>query len=249
MADAKGMTLEQIHEELLCQLRDITAVCEKHGIQYNLMCGTLLGAVRHKGFIPWDDDVDLVMTREEFTRFRKVYPRECDQTFELTYLDTWTPRVMNRDPEKAAAFTDFFILDPLPPEGWRRKFHLLHLHLLQGMMKKNTDYSRFNLKNKILLHATHLLGLPFSYQWKADRYEKVSTAVKSGKDLHMSNGAFELMTHVWHAEQFAEKIKVPFEDVEALIPVKYKEVLTILFGPDYMTPPPVEERVAKHLDI
>lgn len=249
MADAKGMTLEQIHEELMYQLKDIVAICDKHGIQYNLMCGTLLGAVRHKGFIPWDDDIDLLMTREEFTKFRKVYPEECDRRFELTYLDTWTPRVMNRDPEKAAAFTDFFILDPLPPEGWRRKAHLLHLHLLQGMMKKEVDYSRFGLKNRILLRATHIIGLPFSYSWKAKRYEKVSTRVREGNDLHMSNGAFELMCHVWHPEQFAEKTRVPFEDVQALIPVKYDEVLTILFGPDYMTPPPEAERVAKHLDV
>ena len=245
----KELTLEEIHEELLEQLRDITAVCGRHGIQYNLMCGTLLGAVRHRGFIPWDDDVDLLMTREEFTKFRKVYPEECDRRFELTYLDTWTPRVMNRDPEKAAAFTDLFILDPLPPEGFRRKMHLLRLHTLQGMMKKNVDYSRFGLKNRILLRATHILGLPFSYQRKAEWYKKASTTVKTGNDLHMSNGAFELMTHVWHPEQFAEKEYAPFEDVQCLIPVKYDEVLTVLFGPDYMTPPPPEERVAKHLDL
>ena len=193
--------------------------------------------------------MDLLLTREEFSKLRKVYPEECDSRFELTYLDTWTPRVMNRDPDKAAAFTDLFILDPLPPEGWRRKLHLLHLHLLQGMMKKNVDYSRFGLKNRILLRVTHLIGLPFSYSWKAKRYEQVSTKVKEGNDLHMSNGAFELMTHVWHPEQFAEKIKAPFENVQALIPKRYDEVLTILFGPDYMTPPPPAERVAKHLDL
>ena len=243
------LTLEEIHAELLEQLRDITGVCDRYGIEYNLMCGTLLGCVRHQGFIPWDDDVDLLMTRGEFTKFRQVYPEECDSRFELTYLDTWTPRVMNRDPEKAAAFTDFFILDPLPPAGIRRKLHLLHLHLLQGMMKKHVDYSRFGLKNRILLRATHILGLPFSYRWKAKRYEKVSTRYRTGNDLHMSNGAFELMTHVWHPEQFAEKVRKPFEGIECLIPKKYDEVLTVLFGPDYMTPPPVEERVAKHLDL
>ena len=57
------------------------------------------------------------------------------------------------------------------------------------------------------------------------------------------------MTHVWHPEQFAEKIRMPFEDVDCLVPKRYQEVLTVLFGPDYMTPPPVEERVAKHLDL
>ena len=249
MAEETKLTLDAIHAELLEQLRDITAVCSRHNIQYNMMCGSLLGAVRHKGFIPWDDDVDILITREEFERFRVVYPKECDKRFELTYLNTWTPRVMNRDPEKAAAFTDLFILDHVPPEGFQRKWWFLRLHLLQGMLKRNVDYSRFGLKNRILLRATHLMGLPFSTQWKTSRYEKISTQCKTGDDLCMSNGAFELMMHIWHPEQFAEKTTVPFEGIPVLIPVKYDEVLTILFGPDYMTPPPENERVAKHLDV
>ena len=247
--EEEKLTLEQIHEELICQLKDIVRICEKHGIEYNMMCGSLLGAVRHKGFIPWDDDIDLLITREEFEKFRRIYPQECDERFELTYLDTWTPRVMNRDPEKAAAFTDFFILDPVPEEGWKRKWWFLKLHILQGMMKKNVDYSRFNLKNKILLFGTHIMGLPFSTATKAKWYEQVSRQEKTGNDLCMSNGAFELMMHIWHPEQFEEKIQVPFEGVMVPIPAKYDEVLTILFGPDYMTPPPESERVAKHLDV
>lgn len=247
--EEKKLSLEQIHEELICQLKDIVAICERHNIQYNLMCGSLLGAVRHKGFIPWDDDIDLLITREEFTRLREIYPKECDKRFELTYLNTWTPRVMNRDPEKAAAFTDFFILDPVPEAGWKRKWWFLKLHILQGMMKKNVDYSRFGLKNKILLFGTHVMGLPFSYEWKAKMYEKVSTANKPGKDLCMSNGAFELMMHIWHPEQFEKKIHADFEGVQVLIPEKWDEVLTVLYGPDYMTPPPESERVAKHLDL
>jgi lipopolysaccharide cholinephosphotransferase len=231
------------------QLRDITAVCKKHNISYNMMCGSLLGAVRHKGFIPWDDDVDLLMTREEFQKFREIYPKECDKRFELTYLDTWTPRVMNRDPEKAAAFTDFFILDPVPPEGFQRKWWFFKLHTLQGMLKKNVDWSRFNWKNKILIFGTHLLGLPFSVKTKTRWYEQVSRQEKTGNDLCMSNGAFELMMHIWHPDQFAEKIVVPFEGIDVLIPAKWDEVLTILFGADYMTPPPEAERVAKHLDV
>lgn len=243
------LTLEEIHQELLCQLRDIVAVCNRHGIEYNMMCGSLLGTVRHKGFIPWDDDVDLLITREEFEKFRKVYPQECDKRFELTYLNTWTPRVMNRDPEKAAAFTDFFILDSVPPEGIQRKLWYLKLHILQGMMKRNVDYSRFNWKQKIMLFGTHVLGLPFSTQWKARMYEKISTQNPPSDEVCMSNGAFGLGQHIWNPEMFKEKMTAKFEDVDVLIPTRYDEVLTVLFGPDYMTPPPVEERVAKHLDL
>lgn len=247
--EQKTLSLEEIHQELLCQLRDIVDICNRHGIEYNMMCGSLLGAVRHKGFIPWDDDVDLLITRKEFEKFRKIYPQECDKRFELTYLNTWTPRVMNRDPEKAAAFTDFFILDSVPEAGWKRKVWFLKLHILQGMMKRNVDYSRFNWKQKIMLFGTHVLGLPFSTQWKAKMYEKISTQNPESDEVCMSNGAFGLGQHIWNPEQFKEKITVKFEDVDVLIPARYDEVLTILFGPDYMTPPPVEERVAKHLDL
>lgn len=156
---------------------------------------------------------------------------------------------MNRDPEKAAAFTDFFILDPVPPEGFQRKWWFFKLHTLQGMLKKNVDWSRFNWKNKILIFGTHLLGLPFSVKTKTRWYEQVSRQEKTGNDLCMSNGAFELMMHIWHPDQFAEKIVVPFEGIDVLIPAKWDEVLTILFGADYMTPPPESERVAKHLDV
>lgn len=248
MAQAK-MNLEEIHAELIEQLKDIVSVCERHGIRYNMMCGTLLGTVRHKGFIPWDDDIDLLMTREEFEKFRRVYPQECDKRFALTYLNTWTPRVMNSNPDLAEAFTDLFILDCVPKPGFARKVWFLKLHLLQGMLKRNVDYSRFSFKNRVLLWGTHVLGLPFSTERKTKWYEQVSTQCKTGDDLCMSNGAFELMTHIWHPEQFAELIDAPFEGVTVKIPAKWDEVLTILFGPDYMTPPPVEERVAKHLDL
>ena len=97
--------------------------------------------------------------------------------------------------------------------------------------------------------GTHLLGLPFTTAWKTRQYERVSRRYNPGNDLCMSNGACELMTHIWHPEQFAQKMTVRFEDVDVLIPVKYDEVLTELFGPDYMTPPPESERVAKHLDL
>ncbi len=76
--------IEKAHRILFILLTEFDRVCKKHQIKYYLICGSLLGAVRHRSFIPWDDDVDVAMTREEFERFRKVAVKEwknCDFEF------------------------------------------------------------------------------------------------------------------------------------------------------------------------
>lgn len=241
--------LAAIHAELFGQLTDIDRVCRANGIPYSMMCGSLLGAVRHQGFIPWDDDIDLLMTREAFSRFAKAYPAQCGGTYFLCRGNTWTPRVMNRDPEVADVFTDIFILDWLPEGSFARKIRLTVLRTLQGMIKKKADYSRFSLPHRIALFLTHMMGLPFSAEKKAAWYEALSRRTKTGKEMHMSNGAFGLLSMTWDPKLFAELIEASFEGLSVPIPRDYDTVLTQLFGPDYMTPPPEKERVAKHLDL
>lgn len=241
--------LELVHQELLGQFADIIRICDKHNIPYNLMCGTLLGAVRHKGFIPWDDDIDLLMTREAFARFEKVYPQECDDKYLLSYTNTWTPRIMSKNPTVADAFTDIFILDYLPQSKLGKQVRLFTLRMLQGMLKRNVDYSRFSLPQKILLFGTHVMGLPFSVETKTRWYAKISQKNKTGDKMHMSNGAFGLLTQEWDPALFETFEKAPFEHLTVSIPTRWHEVLVILFGEDYMTPPPEAERVAKHLDL
>ena len=70
--DGTKITVHDVHVVLLEMLKDIDALCRKHNIPYFLNGGTALGAVRHKGFIPWDDDADISMMREDFDRFREV---------------------------------------------------------------------------------------------------------------------------------------------------------------------------------
>ena len=242
-------SLDMIHEELLGQLTDIIKVCSAHEIPYAMMCGSLLGAVRHRGFIPWDDDIDLIMTRQAFDRFQSVYPRACDERYLLSRTNTWTPRVMSKDPDVADAFTDLFIMDYLPEGKLNRRVRLTLLRLLQGMLKKNVDYSRFSLPHKLALFATHALGLPFSIEQKTAWYERLSKATRQGREVHMSNGAFGLLSMTWDPKLFDDLAQAPFEHLTVLIPRDYHTVLVKLFGPDYMTPPPESERVAKHLDL
>ncbi len=242
-------SLDVIHKELLGQFEDIIRVCTAHAIPYAMMCGSLLGAVRHQGFIPWDDDIDLIMTREAFERFEAVYPKECDERYLLSRTNTWTPRVMSKDPNVDDAFTDLFIMDYLPEGKWARRWRLIQLRLLQGMLKKNVDYTRFSLLQKIALFITHIMGLPFSMARKTAWYERLSKATKQGSEVHMSNGAFGLLSMTWDPKLFEDLTEATFEHLTVLIPRDYPTVLTRLFGPDYMTPPPESERVAKHLDL
>jgi lipopolysaccharide cholinephosphotransferase len=242
-------SLDLIHKELLGQFEDIIAVCSAHHIPYAMMCGSLLGTVRHKGFIPWDDDIDLIMTRDAFERFEAIYKKECSDKYLLSRTNTWTPRVMSKDPLVADAFTDLFIMDYLPEGKLKRLTRLTLLRLLQGMLKKNVDYSRFSLPQKSLLFVSHILGLPFSIEQKTNWYERLSKRTKHGREVHMSNGAFGLLSMTWDPKLFDDLTEAPFEHLTVLIPRDYHTVLVKLFGPDYMTPPPESERVVKHLDL
>ncbi len=237
--------LERVHAELLEVLADTVRVLDANGLPYSAICGTLLGAVRHGGFIPWDDDVDLVLPRESYDRFETAYLSQHGPGFVLDLADTWVPRVRKAGGD---AFVDLFILDPLPKHKFARTIKLFRLRVLQGMLKEHTDYSRFSSGRRLLLRGTRLMGLPFARERKLAAYQRVARTGGESETVHMSNGAFNLLSMAFPRDEFAALTSVPFETLTLCIPQNAATVLTRLYGTDYMTPPPESERKPLHLD-
>ncbi|MCL1855276.1 MAG: LicD family protein [Clostridia bacterium] len=238
-------SLDNLHLELLPVLADVCRVLEENSLPYTMMCGSLLGAVRHKGFIPWDDDVDLALPRAAYDRFAALYPSQCTKGFLLDLEDTWVPRA-RRQGGGRNAFVDLFVLDPLPAAKPARLWKLFRLRMLQGMLKEHTDYSRFSPARRLLLKATALLGRLFPKKTKLRAYHRVARQGGSSPLLHMSNGAYALLSMAFDPDTFADPIPADFEGLRVRIPRDAGLVLNRLYGPDYMTPPPLSKRTPRH---
>lgn len=239
--------MRDIQRTLLDMMIEIDRVCRKHAIEYSLLGGTMLGAVRDGGFIPWDDDIDLVFTAEALTRFMRVFPTESDR-YTVTDQDTWVCRVIPREVSGGERpFVDLFHFEPISQKKRAQNRKVLLLRLLQGMLKEDADYARFSPKNRVLLRATHALGLLFTKRAKLRLYRFVSTHVSRGDGslLHISDEQFACLGLCYPAEYARSYQDYPFEDQTLRMCTHFHDMLVIHYG-DYMTPPPQSERVSKH---
>ena len=258
--------IKQIQAKILEIMVYIDEICRSHGIDYYIMGGTAIGAVRHQGFIPWDDDLDIFMTPDNYQEFKKVFLTEKDQRFEL---QEW--RLGNNPLEYAKVrmngttfiegqfkqnsnmhhgiFVDIMILHKCPKS--RIKQYILFLFsryvTIQALAERNwTPKSKFQammLKVIRLLPKHFLTG--YCYQ-QIYRYDKQD--VQDYRYCYFITPA-RFDQAVFPQEMFMEPIEIPFESAKLLAPTDIKGYLKIRYG-DYMKLPPEEERKAgKHAEI
>ena len=261
--------LRELHEIELDILQEIDRICRKENIRYYLAGGTLLGAVRHKGFIPWDDDVDIAMPREDYERFLKVmhkgghpyykilameYMEEYPYTF-AKVVDTRTrlQEEIGKDLSEMGVFVDIFPLDGMGDDRDQAMSRMMKIIRIRSRIEEATlkeeeiKNKETNLKNKIIKEAANvlirLIGVQRSYAHMIEYVKK--------KDFHQSYwiasavGGAGIERELVEREHFDEVLEMEFEGKMFYAPKGYDIYLKNLYG-NYMQLPPKDQRVAPH---
>lgn len=262
-------TLEKLKRAELHILKDFIAVCEKYGLKYFVCWGTAIGAVRHKGFIPWDDDIDVGMLREDYEKFARIARKEMSDHYYVT-----TPKTMKNYASgviKIQRLGTRFV-----PEFSRTMKCRLCLHI-DIFVFDNADEDETVLKKKInkvrnLSKVLFLCGSPYPeipfggvsgtlakgicfmahylFQWSHlsisklyDRMEKISKSANytDTKSVICYNCLRPMGSKMAKEDLFPLK-EMEFEGITVNVPGNYDKYLTNYYG-DYMTLPPKEKRV------
>lgn len=268
-----GKTLREVQLTQLSIAKEIKRICEKHNIDYFLDGGTMLGAVRHKGFIPWDDDMDIGMTRENYNRFIEVAKSELSEEY---FLQTWETDQYYPMPfakvrkngtlfvennfEKSkmhqGIYVDVFPYDYFPATKrkqkrfWRKKNFLSSLLLMK--CKSVKFLSNNNTALKVFLKLCMFTFIKFicifnSKRRIVQRYEKLITKYndKTSGIVYEQTQCYKFGHFVIPENCICGRIDLPFEDTQFKCLENYHQYLSTLYG-DYMTPPPEEKRAVGH---
>ena len=252
LPSAEYYQTKEVQDYLLAIMTDLDRFCRENDIRYSLFGGGLLGAVRHKGFIPWDDDLDIIFDRENFDRFMRLVD-QLPEPYVVT-SDIWVRRVTRRDNpriDERIGCIDLFVFDNIPDSRFKASFKNLILKLLQGMMKGKLHYRDFGLVQKIQIFGAHAIGKLFTYKAKLRMYDRVSQWGNRRPTKYINNYVtyYSMIASMKYPPVVLDGFtQMAFEGRQFSVISHYDEALRTQFGDDYMTPVPEDQRIQKHLN-
>lgn len=266
MVEPTKEQLQTMKELEVQMLSAFVEVCRKLSLRYYLVGGTLLGAVRHQGFIPWDDDIDVAMPREDYEVFLREGQKHLPEYYFLQCLRTDPAYTMNfakiRDsrttfvefavrkyPMNHGLFIDIFPLDAYPDEEKAQKTMDLHQKIFKYRTRAAVEVpksAKHSFPVELGLNTIAALTcLPYPRYRKAlEAREKLQSSASGGEIWANYCGAWgkkEIMPAAW----YGRGVELTFEGLTVMGPEHWDKWLTQVYG-NYMQLPPVEKRVGHH---
>lgn len=264
--------MKRVWAAQLEMLQIVEAICNRHNIQYFADWGTLLGAVRHQGYIPWDDDLDICMLRADYEYFLQVAEQELPEYFDILNANTYPEweseftRVVNSkklplEKEIEQRFqncpylvgVDICPIDYLPDNEEEVK---VHVDLFRAVYRLALD-----IRNKMKITQEHLQSLniiqklcdvKFTGETPIQQQLQILSDNIAGMYMDMGEEAKECTLMYYMADHekfrfsascFKSAVRMPFENITIPVPVGYREILEVYYGKNYMTP---VQSVAQH---
>lgn len=249
--------LKDVWKVILDMFEEFARICDKYGLRYCMDGGSLLGAIRHKGFIPWDDDMDVSLFRDDFKKFLAVAPKELKYPYVMQYTTNdpnhFQAYACIRNAETTAidsAWTDsgrifcmgigidIFPIDYIPDDArkirrllWFNRQLIRLLSYASARKVKGLKKKAFKLVFSVLYKIIGVRRLVAVRDWNFSRYHEEDCR-------RCSNIAFNLGKEraIWDKAVYADRIKVPFEYLDVWVPVGYETYLSKVYGADWRTP-------------
>lgn len=257
-----------LKQTLLNTAKEIDGVCRNHGIKMFLVGGSLLGAVRHGGFIPWDDDIDFGMTRNDYQKFIEIFDTELGDRYFLRCPNSKYPngnrfmQIFKKDTvlelaegstplQPNCVFVDVFPYDPVPDSKIHQYFKGVWCNALMiiassvtGHKYPNEEYENMmkkSLNGRLLYMAESVIGTIFSWKSPAKWFNVVDKAIRYRKESNYITSATGRKHYL--GEIFPKKVFLPlqeqsFENTSFYAPANPDVYLRHNYGDNYMTPPP-----------
>ena len=259
----RELTLKELQLKSLDVLREIHRFCVENGLKYSLAYGTMIGAIRHKGFIPWDDDIDIFMPRPDYDKLCRTYRsdryvminrnnrKDCMLAFaricdaKETCFTTFTPWLRNSD--NVGVWVDIFPLDSVSDDAETFESSYMNLRKLHhDAVRGRKALRRLSLEKSFFFNLNTVKKKLFSLFWKkpesyVDEIIRIDGTIPYGSTGHVAQLAYPGIMARYEKSDIDSYHLVQFGNEEFFIADGYDRMLRTVYG-DYMQLPPENER-------